>query len=113
VHEAELELVPGADDRAPGGAVTVALCGHWDHEGQCRWPHHTAVEHRSTSRVTVRTIFAGEPDEEQLVRDRIVTAIRAGRLNGPSGLTTWTVIGEAPSALRSDEQQLAAQLAAH
>ena len=22
-----------ADERAPGGAVTVSLCGHWDHEG--------------------------------------------------------------------------------
>jgi len=31
IYEAELDLVPGADPRAPGGAVTVALCGRWDH----------------------------------------------------------------------------------
>jgi hypothetical protein len=27
-------------DRAPGAAVTVKLCGHWEHAGPCRWPHH-------------------------------------------------------------------------
>ena len=31
-HDAVLALAPGADERAPGAAITVALCGHWDHE---------------------------------------------------------------------------------
>jgi len=31
-HEAVLVTEPDADVRAPGAAVTVALCGHWDHE---------------------------------------------------------------------------------
>jgi hypothetical protein len=110
VHEAELELSPGADDRAPGGAITVALCGHWEHAGQCRWPHQTEVTRRSKRRIALRTVFAGDPAEEELIRDRIVTALRAGRLNGPSGLATWRVTNEAPSTLHSHEHQLAARL---
>ena len=43
VHEAELRLNEGADDHKPGAAVTVALCGHWEHEGPCRWPHNNAL----------------------------------------------------------------------
>jgi hypothetical protein len=31
-HEAVLVMEPDADVRAPGAAVAVALCGHWDHE---------------------------------------------------------------------------------
>jgi hypothetical protein len=30
-HEAVLVMEPDADMRAPGAAITVALCGHWDH----------------------------------------------------------------------------------
>jgi hypothetical protein len=59
----------------------------------------------------VRTVFASDPDEEQLIRERITAALRAGRLNGPSGLVTWTVVSEAAGALRVDEQPLAARLA--
>ena len=43
VHEATVELADGADPRAIGGAITVALCGHWDHQPPCRWPHHTDI----------------------------------------------------------------------
>ena len=31
--EAELLLADDTDPAAPGAAVTVALCGHWEHEG--------------------------------------------------------------------------------
>jgi hypothetical protein len=111
VHEAELEFAPDADHRAPGGAITLLLCGHWEHEGRCRWPHHTAVEQHAGTRITVRTVFASDPDEEPLIRDRIATALKAGRLNGPSGLAAWTVVSQAVSTLRADEQPLAARLA--
>jgi G6PDH family F420-dependent oxidoreductase len=43
VHQARLEPSEGGDRQAPGAAVTVALCGHWEHEPPCRVPHHTAV----------------------------------------------------------------------
>ena len=32
------------DLAALGGAVTTALCGHWEHDGPCRWPHFTSPE---------------------------------------------------------------------
>ena len=45
-HRAEyrLLLAEGSDTRGPGAAVTVALCGHWEHEGDCQWPHLSAME---------------------------------------------------------------------
>jgi hypothetical protein len=110
VHEAELVLAPGADDRAPGGAITTVLCGHWEHAGPCRWPHHTAMDPAPGAHVTVRTIFASTAAEEQLVRDQIRTALRAGSLDGPTGRTTWRVVRDTASTLRADEQQLAAGL---
>ena len=42
-HQATVELLEG-DVRAIGAAVTVALCGHWEHDGPCRWPHLTTTE---------------------------------------------------------------------
>lgn len=50
MHRAELILDDEADERAPGGAVTVALCGHWDHEGPCQWPHNNAIDDVGLSR---------------------------------------------------------------
>lgn len=41
VHEATIELDSDADQQAPGAAVTVGLCGHWEHQGACHWPHQT------------------------------------------------------------------------
>jgi hypothetical protein len=112
VHEAGLELGSNADDRAPGGAVTMMLCGHWEHEGACRWPHHTSIQHESPSRVIVRTVFASPSDEENFVRDRITAALNTGRLDRPSGPTTWTLVRDRAAALLAEEQPLAATLAA-
>jgi hypothetical protein len=44
VQCATVELEAAADPAAPGGAVTLALCGSWDHAGPCRWPHLTMTE---------------------------------------------------------------------
>lgn len=35
-HDTALQLAPGGDDGAPGAAITVGLCGHWEHEGRLR-----------------------------------------------------------------------------
>src|SRR5688500_10850905 len=43
VLRAELALEPDTDTRAPGGEVTRELCGHWEHEPPCRWPHNNCV----------------------------------------------------------------------
>jgi hypothetical protein len=78
------------DPAALGGAVTVALCGHWEHEGACRWPHHTATHEEETTVVaTVR--FDAPHAEVGEVRALIERALSAGALTGPTGdVTTWT-----------------------
>jgi hypothetical protein len=111
VHEASLQLAPGADDRAPGAAVTVELCGHWEHEGRCRWPHHTAVESRTGTAVTIRIVFACEPGDEPAVRARIARALAGGLLDGPGGASRWTVLADAAAPLREPEAALAERLA--
>ncbi len=74
---------------ALGGAVTVALCGHWEHEGPCRWPHHTETSADADAWVsTVR--FDASLEEVESVRSAIVQALTAGSLVGPDGQrTTW------------------------
>jgi len=44
--EAEVRLDSGTDPAAVGAAVTVELCGHWEHEGPCRWPPANVPEYR-------------------------------------------------------------------
>jgi hypothetical protein len=63
-HEAVLTIDADGDVGAPGAAITVALCGHWDHEPPCPLaPHHTAAE-RVGDDVHMRTLFAVEPARE-------------------------------------------------
>ena len=91
VHEATVELADGADPRAPGGAITVALCGHWAHEPPCRWPHHTDTSATDGGHL-VRTVFTVPPDDEFTVRRRIAAALESGEQVGPDGhVTRWTV----------------------
>lgn len=111
VHEATVELAAGSDERAPGAAVTAQLCGHWEHEGPCRWPHHTAIEHRGGRSLRIRTVFASEPGEEERVRQGIAGALLSGRLDGPTGVSTWKVVSHGASDVRSTEADLASRLA--
>ena len=48
----------------------VELCGSWDHDGPCRWPHHTATTCQGTECV-VRTVFAVDGDEADAITTRI------------------------------------------
>src|SRR3954451_16878546 len=91
-HEAVLAMAPEADSRAPGGAITVALCGHWDHEPPCPLaPHHTDATPGDDA-LRLRVLFAAEPGDEERVRSLIEQALSAGRLIGPDGrVTRWTV----------------------
>jgi hypothetical protein len=59
-HQARIELLDGGDERAPGAAVTVALCGHWEHEGPCEVPHRTDVA-GPDDEIVVRVLFAPRP----------------------------------------------------
>jgi hypothetical protein len=91
---ATVRLVDGGDPRAIGGAVTVALCGHWEHTGPCKWPHHTATVPIGSGQRAVTTRFECSATEEPDVRAQIAAALAAGSLAGPDGReTAWSVVG--------------------
>ena len=99
-HEAVLEMAPDADLRAPGGAITVALCGHGEHEPPCPLAaHHTRAD-RVGDTVVVRTLFATEPERENEVRQRIEAVLSA----------TWTVRRSGSSPVAADERDHARRL---
>ncbi|WP_113963744.1 hypothetical protein [Mycobacterium shimoidei] len=110
-HDAVVTIEPGADSRAVGGAITVALCGHWDHQPPCPLaPHHTTVTPVG-ERFEVRVLFATEPANEHRVRVLIAGALAGGRLSGPDGrITTWCLQSDAPSDVHRDEQEHARRL---
>ena len=112
-HDAVVILDPGGDSRAPGGAITVALCGHWDHKPPCPLaPHHTDASIVGDGTVMLRVLFA--TDDETRVRSLIGQALSAGRVTGPDGrVTTWTLQSSDPSSVRPDEADHAARLAAN
>lgn len=80
------------DPAALGGAVTVALCGHWEHDGDCRWPHHSSVDADGAEHVVTVGFDAAEQDVEQ-VRQRIRDGLSTGRLTGPDDVvSTWVLL---------------------
>jgi hypothetical protein len=111
VHDAVVGMEAGGDVRAPGAAITVALCGHWEHEPPCPLaPHHTTAE-RSGETVRLRVLFAAEPAAEADVRGRIEAALSRAALDGPDGVTTrWRFHGARPGVVRMDEAEHAERL---
>jgi hypothetical protein len=114
-HDAVVVLDPGGDSRAPGGAITVALCGHWDHEPPCPLaPHHTDAIPGDDGTVHVRVLFAADPADEDRVRELIGHALSSGRLTGPDGrVTRWMVTSSGAGSVRPDEADHAARLLAN
>ncbi|MFI9766181.1 hypothetical protein ACIHJG_04860 [Streptomyces sp. NPDC052415] len=104
VHEAVVGMAPDGDAGAPGAAITVALCGHWEHEPPCLLaPHHTTAE-RVGGEVRLRVLFAAEPAAEAEVRGRIEAGLARGCLDGPDGVTTrWRLKVAGPGVVREDE----------
>ena len=75
-HKAVLKST--GDERAPGAAVTVALCGHWEHEPPCPLaPHHIGTT-REGDTLRLRILFVTEPHLAGEVRERIDEALAAG-----------------------------------
>ena len=103
VHETALDIVPGTDMRAPGGAVTTGLCGHWDHDGPCRWPHHNDLD-AGVAPSLLRTVFVCDDADETEVRTRIDAALLLS--------DAWSVHASGPGALTAAERALVARLAA-
>jgi hypothetical protein len=61
--------------RAPGAAVAVGLCGHWNHEPPCPLaPHRVSVDEHD-GELRMRILFAAEPDTEGEVRQLIDQAL--------------------------------------
>jgi hypothetical protein len=90
VHRVRLDA--GGDTAAPGGAVTSALCGHWEHDGPCRWPHSTRALERGGALVLDITVEC-EPADEDDVRRLIAAALVLGEIAGPDGRrTTWQLV---------------------
>jgi hypothetical protein len=101
VVEAELALDEGFDPAAVGAAVTTELCGHWEHEGPCRWPHNSAIDaDRDPARF--RTLFVADEAEAEQVRSR-VEAVLGG---GPG----WRLVSVGERAVADAERPLAARL---
>jgi hypothetical protein len=111
-HQAELVMDSDGDTRSPGGAITVALCGHWDHQPPCPLaPHHTSAD-RVGEVVHIRVLFAAEPERADEVRRRIDDALRGGSQRGPDGVVTrWAVVTSGNSAVSADEHDHAERLA--
>ncbi len=111
VHDAVVTMEAGGDVRAPGAAITVALCGHWEHQPPCPLAPHSTDAQRSGGQVRLRVLFAADPAAEADVRRRIETALSRGGLTGPDGVTTrWQFRSAQPGVLRDDDAQHAEQL---
>jgi hypothetical protein len=112
-HDAIITMGTDGDERAPGGAITVALCGGWSHDGPCPLaPHHTSAE-RHGDRVRLRVLFAAPPADEARVRELIRAALLGGSAHGPDGATTtWRLVAEEPSMVRDEERAHVSRLAA-
>lgn len=110
-HDAVLEMRPDADVRAPGGAVTEALCGLLDHEPPCPLaPHHSRAE-RSGIQVHLRVLFATESSQEGTVRQRIESALSRQHFRGPDGtVTRWQLVWNEHSDVRPEEADHAQHL---
>jgi hypothetical protein len=110
-HDAVVVIQPGGSPNALGGAVTLALCGHWDHQPPCPLaPHHVSTLEDGET-VTLRILFATEPANERRVRSLIGEALATGQLTGRDGtVTTWQLKSAAPGHVRPEEKDHAAQL---
>ena len=113
VHDALLDPAPALDHRAPGGAVTIALCGSLEHEPPCPLaPHHTTVEVEG-SQLRVRVMFAAEATEEPRVRALVERALAGGEWTYPDGVvSTWTLVSSGPDEVRATERDHADRLLA-
>jgi hypothetical protein len=101
VHEGELDLPESTDPAAVGATVTTALCGHWEHEGPCRWPHNNAIRRRGSTFV-FRTLFVAPTSDEAHVRGRIDRALRSGE--------GWRLLESRARQVALTEEELALRL---
>lgn len=109
-HEAMLVMGEDADEGAPGAAITVALCGHWEHEPPCPLaPHHVRTE-RVADGLHLRVLFATDADDEPEVRRRVEQAL-SGQWPLPDGIpASWQLQRSWPGVVSPDEADHAERL---
>jgi hypothetical protein len=113
-HDAVVAMQPGGSPNALGGAITIALCGHWDHPPPCPLAPHYVTALPDGEIVTLRILFATEPANEPRVRLLIGQALANGQLTGPDGeATTWQLSSATSGDVRPEEADHAAGLIAH
>jgi hypothetical protein len=113
VHDAVIAMQTGGSPNALGGAITLALCGSWDHPPPCSLAPHYVTNTPTGETVTLRVLFATEPVNEQRVRALIGEALATGQLTVPDGgVATWQLRSAAPGTIRADEEDHAAHLIA-
>ena len=96
-HRARVRLAEGADRAAPGGAVTLALCGTWDHEPPCPVAPHRTTTSYDGDVLVVEVAFEAAPEREAEVRAMVDAALASGHCVGPDGDTsTWERLDRAP-----------------
>ncbi len=113
-HNAVVALPSDGDPAAPGAAITLALCGSWDHEPPCPLaPHHTGAR-RVGAVLRVRILFAADPRRQRAVRQRIAKALATGALRDPGGRTVrWKLLHTAATGRPTPrERQRGRRLAA-
>ena len=109
-HDAVLTMGPDEDDRAPGGAITTALCGQWEHEPPCPLAAHYTGVTRDGEEVHLRILFATEPEHENEVRRLIAETLEAGTFAGPGGPARWRLVETGGGVLTPEEADHAARL---
>ena len=103
-HDAVVRMPAEEDLRGPGGAITLALCGSWEHDPPCPLaPHHTDAQ-RDGDVVRLRVLFAAEPEDEPEVRRRIGEALAGGQVAAPDAtVSSWQLLTSEPSSVLPDE----------
>jgi hypothetical protein len=112
VHTATL-LMAGADDdpAAPGAAITVALCGSWEHPPPCPLAAHYTGRSQDGDMVWLRIIFSTQPSDESKVRGLIDQALASGNMVSPDGIASrWTLLASGPAALSAEEREHAVRI---
>src|SRR4051812_29070277 len=92
-----LDVNAGTDSGAPGAEVTVALCGHWEHDGPCKWPHNSAID-TSAEPALLRTIVVTTDEDRTDVLELIETALRRDQ--------RWRVLSVAVRPVADNERAL-------
>jgi hypothetical protein len=101
-HEAVLAFPPDEDQRAPGGAITIELCGSTDHEPPCPFAPHFTGARRVGDELHLRILFSVVPEREAEVRERIDSALEA----------QWSIRSSGAQPVRPDEIDHTQRLAA-